>query len=240
MKSKTNTAKKQITDKHKFIILICLFGISIIASIFLLPVFLKLNDSDALSTLIDNIKGKGIVGIFIFLFLQILQIIIAVIPGEVVEIGAGMLYGAVGGLAICVVGILISTCIIFITVKKLGYNFIQSFISEHTLKKFAFLHDNKKLEVIVFILFLIPGTPKDILTYFIPLTDMKLSSFLVVSTLARIPSIISSTYAGSTIYDGNLVITVIIFAVTGILGILGIIFNDKIIHSLHKTKVKNK
>lgn len=76
-------------------------------------------------------------------------------------------------------------------------------IQKSKLDEFAFLKDAKKLETIVFILFLIPGTPKDMLTYVVGTSPMKITQFLVLATFARIPSVISSTFIGSTIRQGN-------------------------------------
>ena len=78
----------------------------------------------------------------------------------------------------------------------------------------------KQIEYIMLILFLLPGTPKDLLTYLAGLLPIKPSRFIVIATLARLPSIISSTYAGATLINGNwkigLLMYVGIFVVVGI------------------------
>ena len=99
------------------------------------------------------------------------------------------------------------------------------------------MNDEKKLETVIFILYLIPGTPKDVLSYIVPLTDIKPLNFFILLTLARIPSIISSTFAGANLAEGNWFMTIMIFLITAIIGLIGIYFNESFIK---KIKIKNK
>ena len=92
-----------------------------------------------------------------------------------------------------------------------------------------FLRKNKeKRNILCFIIFFIPGTPKDIMTYFIPLTDMKLSTFLFITTIARIPSIITSTIGGHAIGVENYIFSIIVFVITAIVSLIGIYIYRKI------------
>lgn len=226
--------KKIQNDKRKFIVLIGVLLLLCVATVLLIPFAKEMMVEESREQLIQWVRSLGVWGVFALLGLQVLQVIVAVIPGEVVEVVAGILYGTVGGYLLCTLGVVLSSSLVFFTVRKLGRGFVADKISEEKLSKFKFLQDTHKLSMIVFILFLIPGTPKDLLTYVVPLTRMKASAFLLLSTLARIPSILSSTYAGSTINQGKFGVTVAVFAVTGLLGILGILFNDRIVQALHR------
>ena len=117
---------------------------------------------------------------------------------------------------------------IYLFVKKLGTPFIDRLIGLEKIKQIHFLNDPQKRNILLFIVFFIPGTPKDILTYFIPLTDMKLSAFLFITTIARIPSIITSTIGGHAIGVENYVFSIIVFVITGIISLGGILFYKKI------------
>lgn len=88
----------------------------------------------------------------------------------------------------------------------------------------------------IFLLFLVPGTPKDTLTYLVPLTPILPWKFFVLSALARIPSVISSTFLGSSLGSGNWVLTVAIFLLTAVIGLLGIYFNDRFMKKFKKKK----
>lgn len=172
--------------------------------------------SDQFKEFIDSFGPFGIV---IMMFIQIAQIVVALVPGEVVEFVAGTVYGWFGGLVFCLVGVAIGQTIIFLAVRILGKDLVEKAAGSNALKKFKFLHDEKKLKVILFFLFFIPGTPKDLLTYIVPLTKIKLLDFLVITLVARIPSIVSSTLAGSSFGDNDLKTTIIIYAVIAVVSV---------------------
>ncbi len=231
--------QKKDTSKNGFIklciLLIVIAGL-LVLSVFLFPYFTELADEEKRNELVEYIRGNGALGILILMGIQILQVIIAVIPGEIIEVIAGIIYGTIGGYIICTIGVLISTMIVYFTVRKLGVEYIEKNFSAKRLEKFKFLQDSKKLETIIFLLFFLPATPKDMLTYIVPFTKIKPLHFFVVSSLGRIPSILTSTFAGANLIEGEYLTSIIVFAITGSLGILGILFKDKIILLVSKLK----
>lgn len=117
-------------------------------------------------------------------------------------------------------------------VHKLGAPFVRAMVDEKHLVKFYEFERSGKLNLIVFILFLIPGMPKDVFTYLVPLTNMRMRAFLVLSTVGRIPGVIISTYAAAGLADGDITTSLIIFGIAAVLMILGIVFRDKIMRVL--------
>lgn len=200
----------------------------------MMPWFLSLKDEASRQAFQRWLDSFGIWGVFIMLGIQILQIVVAVLPGEPIELLFGILYGTFGGFLLCMVGLGIGTLIIFYTVKRLGRPFVEKLFSAEKVSKLHFLQSEQKLEMLFFLLFFIPGTPKDILTYVAPLTRIHPRSFLLLSLLARIPSVISSTYAGASLSEGDWVRTLIVFAITGALGICGILFNQKFMEKMNR------
>ena len=93
-----------------------------------------------------------------------------------------------------------------------------------------FLQNKNKRNILCFIVFFIPGTPKDILTYLIPLTDMKLTTFLFITTIARIPSIITSTIGGHALGIADYSFSIIVFIITGIISLIGIYIYKRLNH----------
>ena len=220
-----DTTKKRI--KH-FLILLLVIAASIL-TIKLFPWFTSLvKDASARNALKEYVAALGWKGYFYMLGLQVLQVIIAVLPGEPVELLAGMIFGTFGGLLICMLGLLIGSSLVFFTIRKLGSGFAMKHMNHEHKGLLAFLNDSKKLELLTFILFFIPGTPKDMLTYIAPLTKIRPLHFLVIATLARIPSVITSTYAGQAFIDGELWKTVAMFIFMGIIGIAGVLVNNSI------------
>ncbi|MEG2088368.1 MAG: VTT domain-containing protein, partial [Angelakisella sp.] len=156
-----------------------------------------------------------------------LQIVVAVIPGEPIEVVAGAMYGIWGGLAVCLTGVLVGSAGIFWAVRRLGRERLRKTKLYPKLMNYKFLSNEEKLEAIVFLLYLIPGTPKDMLVYVCALTELPMRSFLLISTLARIPSVITSTMAGATFISGNYLLTIAIFVMTGLAGLMGIWYHNK-------------
>ncbi len=185
-------------------------------------------------TLIELITSQGPLGVLILLGMQLLQIIVAFIPGEVVQIAAGMMYGPLWGSVVILVGCVLSSMVVYELVHKLGAPFVRSMVGEKQLLKFRQFELSGKLGVTVFILFLIPGFPKDVLTYIVPLSDMNLRTFLLLSTIGRTPGVIISTYAAAGLADGNIVTSVIIFVVAALIAIIVLLLRNRIIDAISR------
>ena len=188
------------------------------------------------------IEAFGWTGRLVFLGLQCLQVVVALIPGEIVEVGAGYAFGAVEGTLLCMAGVAIASSIIFLLTKKLGIKLVEIFVSREKINELKFINSEKKLKRTIFILFFIPGTPKDLFTYFAGLTRIKLSEFLVISLIARIPSVVSSTIGGHIINQENYLSAVILFAVTGIVSLGGMWVYNRIVkyHESREEREKEK
>lgn len=230
-----NTNHKKAAKIVSFIVLA---AVIIFLTIVCIPLVKMLSSEEGKLELQAMIEADLAWGIVIYLVLQILQVLVAIIPGGVIQILGGVLFGGVWGTFLCIGGILLGTVIVYVLVKKFGKPLVEAFFDEKVVTKFSFLQDSKKLELAIFILFLIPGIPKDLLTYVAPLTKIKMSSFLILSTLARIPAIIMSTVFGSTLSNGNIVAAIIIFAIVACLGIVGILYKDRWLNSLRNLKRK--
>ena len=185
-------------------------------------------------TLIELITSQGPLGVLILLGMQLLQIIVAFIPGEVVQIAAGMMYGPLRGSVVILVGCVLSSMVVYELVHKLGAPFVRSMVGEKQLLKFRQFELSGKFGVTVFILFLIPGFPKDVLTYIVPLSDMNLRTFLLLSTIGRTPGVIISTYAAAGLADGNIVTSVIIFVVAALIAIIVLLLRNRIIDAISR------
>ncbi len=169
----------------------------------------------------SELGGSGIKSQAIFVAIQFLQVLFAFIPGELVELAAGYIYGPFLGTVLCLIGVLPATCLIFGLTKLLGRKFTEITLDEKDLKKFSFLNDEKKLTTALFLLYLFPGTPKDVMTYFAGITKIKLIPFLLISVFCRTPSILTSTLAGAAIGENKFALSLVIFGVTGVTVLFG-------------------
>lgn len=181
----------------------------------------------------ENLKAKllgwGWIGKLVLALIMGLQVTFAFLPGELIEVMAGVIYGPIEGMFLCLIGAAAGTVLIYIFVDRFGMRFVEKAAGKEKLEKLTFLKHEKKLPFLVFLLFFIPGTPKDLMTYAMPFTPMKLSHFLMISSVARIPSVITSTIAGDNLAQQNILMAAIVFGITGIVSLLGICIYQKII-----------
>ena len=215
----------------KILVLIAFIAIMVFLTIQLLPIFKGISTEEGRIAFKENIEGLGIKGVFSIIGLMVIQIFLPILPGEPVEILAGMSYGPIGGLFVIFFGAFLSSLIIFFAVRKFGKSFIYSFVSKEKIEKLEnskMFSNPKKIYAILFILFFIPGTPKDLFVYLAGLLPIKPVKFLLISTFARFPSIISSTIAGSSLVVGNWTVIIVTYAITfAFAGIIAYFFNKR-------------
>lgn len=166
------------------------------------------------------VDGHGILGKAIFVGMVVLQVVVAMIPGEPLELMGGYAFGAVEGTILTLIGIVIGSALVFLLVRRFGVKMVEVYYSSDKIKQMSFLKDPKKTKIIAFVLMMIPGTPKDFLSYFAGLTRMTLKEWLLIVTVARIPSVISSTISGGAAGEANYILAAVILGLT--LGLSGV------------------
>ena len=169
------------------------------------------------------VRSYGALGPLVLLGLQILQVFIALIPGEIVESAAGYVFGPWTGTAICYLGICLASTLIFALTSRYGVKLVEVFVSREKINELRFLNTERKRNLLIFLVFFIPGTPKDLLTYFVGLTDIRLRTFLLLSMVARIPSVITSTFGGHLLGQERYIGAVILYVITGLFSLLGMV-----------------
>lgn len=227
MNNKSSGKHLTKTDKIRIIAVVLFLLIAAAVTVAAIPYCKLLATEDGLAKAKEKVMEAGVLGPVVYMLLVVAQIIIAFIPGGPVEILGGVLFGTAGGTIICMLGFLMGTSAVYSMVKKVGKPLVSAFVSENRFERFKFLKKEKNLELIVFIMFLIPGIPKDALTYFIPLTPINGKKFCILATLARFPATISSVMIGSSLQSRNLTMGIIAFVITAVLGIVGILYNNR-------------
>ena len=231
----------------KLIALIITIVILITATIYMVPIMKQINTSEGQTEFKGKITNSGIAGILILFGLELAQVVLAVLPGEPVELLAGICFGPIWGTIFLIISVFIVTAMIYFFVKKYGRDFIYEFFPKEKVNKLEnskLFKDPQKIETVMALLFLIPGTPKDLIVYIGGLLPIKTSRFLALSTLLRFPSIISSTIAGDNLLKGQWKISalayVIIFIITFIvIYIVNKFDKNKVTEDVIKS-VKNK
>ena len=215
-----------------YIILTSLFlGVIAYAAARFGPQFISLaRKPEKLRHLLNTFGWKGIL---VFVGLQMLQVIVAVLPGEFIQFAGGYIYGALLGTLYSLAGILLGSIAVFFIARLLGYPLVKLLVSPKHLEKFNFMINSEKSEIGMFILFLIPGLPKDILTYIAGITPVKPLKFFIVITLGRLPALLGSSYLGYSMQKGNYGIVIALTIASLVLFVAGIILKDKIIKKVH-------
>ncbi len=184
----------------------------------------------------EYIRSFGPLGWLVLLGLQILQVFVALIPGELLETGAGYAFGPVLGTVICYVGVAIGSTIIFTLTRIFGIKLVELFVPREKINELRFINTAKKRNNLIFLIFLIPGTPKDLITYFVGLTDIKLGSFLIISLIARLPSVLSSTVGGHLLGEGNYTGAILLYGITGAVSLAGLLIYNSIVRKRQSDK----
>jgi uncharacterized membrane protein YdjX (TVP38/TMEM64 family) len=218
----------------------CIFffviGIFVFFTIKYSPLISKLMNENYRLEFKENISQMGFKGVFIVLGLQVLQIVVAVLPGQPIELISGMLYGTLGGTLLCTSGIFIGVLIVFFLVRKFGIEFMQLFFSKEKIDKIrnsSIFEDSTRFEIILFLIFLTPIFPKDIFIYIGGITKIKAKRFIAIATFARIPGQMLGVYTGSKISQGNYLMPILIYVIVALIGI-AVVFISK------KTKLDKK
>jgi len=217
-------------EKRRFIIFLAGFTIfSLSLGSFFWPLIRDLQTPEFREVFSSWVASLGFWGVLMLFAMQVIQVVVAVIPGQPVSLIAGAAYGALNGALILTAGSAFATVLIFLLVKKFGIPFFSRFIRVDKINTWEFLANEKQSALVFFVLFLIPGLPKSIFTYMAPLSRLSLFSFTVIAVLGRFPAMFSTTVMGDAAMQGNWRLFFVIFTITAALGILGIQFRSRLV-----------
>ncbi len=177
------------------------------------------------------IEEAGIWGPIIFMLLNTVQVLLAIIPGGPFEVAAGALFGPWAGTLMCDIAMTAGGMMTFFFVRKFGMTFIELFVDRKEIESVKFLHSNEKYTRLLFLFFLLPGTPKDLMCYVVGLTDIKWTTWMLINFLGRFPAILLSALSGSALGEQKYGIFVAAFAIIIVLYFLGTFLYKKLNHS---------
>lgn len=215
-----------MTEKHRKILYACSLILFVLFCVFVTwyigrPMVRFAEDPEQFRLWVDSYGPWGRV---IFLGMVILQVLVAFIPGEAIELAAGYAFGVWEGTLLSMVGILIGSWIIFTLVRKFGIKIVEIFFDRNKISEVRFLNTSQKTKVLSFLLMLIPGTPKDFLSYFAGLTQLTLKQWLLIVAIARLPSVLTSTVTGAAAGDERYGLAVIMLIITSVISLVGILY----------------
>ncbi len=182
----------------------------------------------------DVILSYGYFGVIVFISIQVFQVIVAAIPGELIQIAGGFVYGAWLGTLYLSIGVVIGTLAAFYAARLFGYSLIKKIVAEDKLARFKDMMESKKADLVISVLFLLPGLPKDFLVYVGGLTPVKPMKFIIITTIARLPALFFSAYIGENIQEQDYVRALIISIIAVVLFLLGVINRERIFKRINR------
>lgn len=181
------------------------------------------------------LRGWGAWTPLVFMGIQALQVLVAPIPGEVTGAAGGFLFGAPLNIVYSSVGLTVGSILAFLASRIVGLPLVKLIVKQETLEKFHFLTEPKG-EIATLVFFIIPGFPKDILSYLLGLSPMPLLTFAVVCALGRIPGTILLSVGGAALYKENWLLLAVMGTICMIAFALVYLKKDKILEWLHRRR----
>jgi uncharacterized membrane protein YdjX (TVP38/TMEM64 family) len=170
-----------------------------------------------------------------YILLQIIQVIVAPIPGGAIEFLGGYLFGVKAGFIYSMIGLMLGSWAAFSLARIFEKIAVEKFVSERTRKKFDYLVEHEGV-ILSFILFLLPGFPKDALCYILGLTPMHLGIFLIISTIGRIPGTLIATLQGAKAFEHQYYTFGILLGGSALVILAFYIYHEEIHHLVKKLR----
>ena len=184
----------------------------------------------------ERIGEHYFLGALALVLISAAQVVVALVPGEVVEIAAGYVFGSWIGSLLCLVGIVLGSSTTILLVRRFGARFVHAFYPKEKIDALPIINDPAKRNLLTFILFVIPGTPKDLFTYAIGLTDMSIPLYIALTTVARFPSVILSTVSGNAVGDENYTKAILFVVITAAVSGIGLLIYNMLSKRHNKRK----
>ncbi|SHI44421.1 VTT domain-containing protein [Lutispora thermophila] len=191
-------------NKAKKLYIIIVLGVIVVLGIalyFAWPFLSSLGNPDKIRNMIDK---AGPWGPLVFILIQILQVLVAPIPGQVAGLAGGYLFGPIWGLIYTMIGATIGFTLIFILTRKFGRPFVGCFVDKKNLDKFDHLIEGKKGKLVIFLIYLLPAFPDDLISFVAGLSTIPIRSLVIISVLGRLPGYAILTFTGHGLTFKNL------------------------------------
>jgi len=227
--------KKELTEKQQRTIRIAAFATTVVLMVLAIvlvgiPLVKFLREPDLFRAWV---RERGFWGKVAFVGMEVFKVVLVFLPGEPFELAAGYAFGAWEGLLLCMTGITIGSITVFLLVRRFGRSIVAIFFKKEQVDSMRFLKSSKKRNIILSVIYMLPGTPKDFLNYYAGLTDISIKVWLLVCSVGRIPSIITSTLTGNAFVERKYFLAVAITGGTFIVGAIGLLIYNR------KVRVKN-
>lgn len=177
----------------------------------------------------DWIASYGAVAPLVFIGVQVFQVVVFIVPGEVIQITGGYLFGITAGLIYSLIGIALGSGIDFYLARLLGRAFVEGVFGDKQVARFDAFTSARGPQTGFLLLFVIPGIPKDVLVYVAGISRISFPYFLIVTMAGRLPGILGSAIIGDSVAGGRWVLGSIVFGVAVVLFVLGLVYRARLV-----------
>ena len=216
----------------KLLLLLCIMAGVPLYLYFQLPdIWQQFKTVDSLNAFLEQYR---IGGAFVYLGLQVVQVLVAVLPGQFVQFAGGYAYGVPLAFPLAVLGIALGTTAAFFLSRFLGTEAMHLLFGEERISRFVHQLNSKKAFIILLLLFLIPGIPKDLITYAAGVSRLHFLPFLALSLIGRSPALLGSTIMGDMMRQESYAGAAVLFVIAAVLFCIGLWKRQKILHAANK------
>ena len=234
--SSASSGKKAIAALKLILLVFIVAGI---------PAFLYLKygsgifSKDTASTFAEYLRQNSRIAFLLIIGLQVIQVVVCILPGQPIQFAASYMFGVGVGFLLSVIGAVIGTTISFCLAKVLGSEAMHLFFGEEKVKEYQRRLNSGKGLLIAFLIYLIPGVPKDLVSYAAGISEMRFRPFLLAATIGRSPAMLGSLLIGHFFGKQNYNAMIIVTAVIVFLLLFCFIKRDKLIAFLDKLEMNN-
>ena len=233
----SESSRKKIIAILKLILLVL-----IVAGI---PAFLYLKygsgvfSKDTAYSVIDYLRQNRKIALLLIIGLQIIQVVICVLPGQPIQFAASYMFGVARGYLFSIIGAVIGTTISFYLAKLLGSEAMHLFFGEEKVKEYQRRLNSGRGLLIAFLIYLIPGVPKDLVSYAAGISEMRFRPFLLAATIGRSPAMLGSLLVGHFFGKQNYTAMIIVTVAVILLLLVCLIKRKELIDFLDRIEMKD-
>ncbi len=215
--------KKLIPVLKLFLLLVIVVAIPLYIFLYHHEMIDRFDNFDEVIAFLEYYQWQSIL---IYIGIQMMQIVISVIPGQAFQFAAGYMYTFFPGLLFSLIGAVLGTTVSFYLAKVLGKDAVHLFLGEEKTSYYVERLNSRKAYTIVFLIYLIPGIPKDVVSYAAGISEMKFKPFLVFSLIGRIPGMAGSLLIGALYMREHFVLMAIVTVLAVCAFVLCILFRS--------------
>src|SRR3990170_6035370 len=183
----------------------------------------------------ETVRSWGFMAPLVFIVIQALQVIVSPVPGEITGPVGGALFGTWLGLLYSTIGLTAGTLFAFWVGRQWGEPLVRPFLSEHSWNRMSFILEAEGV-ILCFILYVVPGFPKDIVSYLFGISPIPFWVFAVVSTVGRLPGTLISSYFGAHVAEQQYIWAIAFMAVVVALCLPVYYYRERIVRRFHKRR----